>query len=308
MASKKEFHYGGQAVIEGVMIRGKSGVAIAVRQPDGEIRVTDQQIGSIYKGRLREIPFLRGIIVLLETMVLGMTALFQSAQIASAEDGEEQITPGMLWGTAIFSIIIGVAIFFVAPLLVTNYLIYPNVESAILANLFEGVLRIIIFILYLRLVSLMPDIKRVFAYHGAEHKSVNAFEAGVPMEVEYVRKYSTAHNRCGTSFLLVVMVLAIIVFSLLGKPPLWWGITSRIVLIPVIAAIGYEIIRFSAEHADNALVKIFLVPGLALQSMTTREPDDSQMEVAIAALRRVVDIDTGTATVAYPSTSEGSNS
>jgi uncharacterized protein YqhQ len=308
MSSQKEFHYGGQAVIEGVMIRGKNGVAIAVRQPDGEIKVTDQQIHSLYRGHWRDIPFVRGIIVLLETLVLGMNALFLSAQTASAEDGEEQITPGMLWGTAIFSIVIGIAIFFVAPLLVTNYLIYPNVSSAILANLFEGGLRIIIFVLYLWLVSLMPDIKRVFAYHGAEHKSVNAFESGVPLEVEHVKKYSTAHSRCGTSFLLVVLVLAIIVFSLLGKPPLWLGITSRIVLIPVIASIGYEVIRFGAEHADNAFVRALLVPGLALQSMTTRQPDDKQLEVAIAALKRVVAIDTGTATMAYPSISEGSNS
>jgi uncharacterized protein YqhQ len=306
--SQKKFHYGGQAVIEGVMMRGKNSVAIAVRQPDGEIKVTDQKLHNIYRGRVREIPFLRGIIVLIETMVLGMNALFLSAQIASAEDGEEQITPGMLWGTAIFSIVIGVAIFFIAPLLVTNYLIYPNVSSAILANLFEGALRIIIFILYLWLVSRMPDIKRVFAYHGAEHKSVNTLEAGVPLEVENVKKYSTAHSRCGTSFLLVVLVLAIIVFSLLGKPPLWLGITSRIVLIPVIAAIGYEIIRFFAEHAENPVIRVLLVPGMALQSMTTREPDEGQMEVAIAALKRVVAEDTGTDTAAYPSTSEGSNS
>jgi uncharacterized protein YqhQ len=308
MSSQKKFHYGGQAVIEGVMMRGQNGIAIAVRQPDGEIRVTDQNLHNMYKGRARQMPFIRGILVLIETMVLGMNALFMSAQIASAEDGEEQITPGMLWGTAIFSIVIGVAIFFVAPLLVTNYLIYPNVSSAILANLFEGVLRIIIFILYLWLVGRMKDIKRVFAYHGAEHKSVNTLEAGEPLQVENVKKYSTAHSRCGTSFLLIVLVLAIIVFSFLGKPPLWLGITSRIVLIPVIASIGYEIIRFFAEHAENPVIRVLLIPGLALQSMTTREPDEGQMEVAIAALKRVVAEDTGTSPAAYPSMSEGSNS
>lgn len=286
-----------------MMIRGQNGVAIAVRQPDGEIRTTDQQIASFYTGRFRQIPFFRGIIVLIETMVLGMNALFISAQVASAEDGKEQLTPGMLWGTAIFSLVIGIAIFFVGPLLLTNYLIYPYVASSILANLIEGIIRITIFILYLRLVSLMPDIKAVFAYHGAEHKSVNAFESGVPLEVESVKRYSTAHTRCGTSFLLVVLVLAIIVFSLLGKPPLWLGITSRIVLIPVIAAIGYEMIRFAAEHADNAVIRALLVPGLALQSMTTREPDDRQLEVAITALKRVIDIDSGKADAGYPSMS-----
>ncbi len=294
---EKKFYYGGQAVIEGVLMRGKQALAIAVRKSNGEITVTDRSITApIYQGNVRSIPFIRGVLVLVETMVMGIQALFYSAQAAATDQVQEEISPGMLWGTAIVSIVLGVAIFFVGPLLLTNYLIYPLVESSILANLIEGVLRLVIFIVYLWLISYMSDIRAVFAYHGAEHKSVNALEAGVPLEVDEVKKYSTAHTRCGTSFLLVVMVLAIVVFSLMGKPPLWLGIVSRIVLIPVIASIGYEIIRFFAGHVSNSLIRILLWPGLALQSLTTREPSDSQLEVAIAALKRVVAIDRGEAT------------
>jgi len=294
MPKEKKFYYGGQAVIEGVLMRGKKALAIAVRQSDGSIKVTDQAItAGIYQGNIKGVPFIRGVLLLIETMVLGIQALFYSAQAAASDQLEEKISPAMLWGTAIISMVIGVAVFFVGPLLITNYFIYPYVASSILANLIEGILRIIIFVAYLKLISNMSDIRAVFAYHGAEHKSVNAYEAGVELEVDAVKKYSTAHTRCGTSFLLIVMVLAIIVFSLLGKPPLWWGITSRIVLIPVIASIGYEMVRFAANHVSNRIVKAALWPGLALQSLTTREPSDQQLEVALAALRRVVAIDRG---------------
>ncbi|HJX04033.1 MAG TPA: DUF1385 domain-containing protein, partial [Dehalococcoidia bacterium] len=254
MPGEKPFYYGGQAVIEGVMMRGRKALAVAVRQSNGEIKISQQAIPSLYKGNLRQVPFLRGVIVLIETMVLGIQALFYSAQAAAADQTQEEISPGMLWGTAAVSIVLGVGIFFVGPLLITNLLIYPHVPSSILANLIEGVMRLAIFILYLRLITLMPDIKVVFAYHGAEHKAVNALESGVPLEVQAVRGYSTAHTRCGTSFLLVVLVLAIFVFSLLGKPPLWLGIISRIVLLPVIAAIGYEVIRFAAGHVESSRI------------------------------------------------------
>ncbi len=291
MAKQKPFHYGGQAVIEGVMMLGQHSVAVAVRQTDGEIKVSEQQIPKIYSGNLRQLPFVRGIIVLIETMVLGIQALFYSAQVAASDQVQEEISPGMLWGTAIISVVLGVAIFFVGPLIITNFLIYPYVASAVLANLIEGILRLAIFILYLKLISLMPDIKMVFAYHGAEHKAVNAFESGTPLNPEAVRKYSTAHTRCGTSFLLVVLVLAIVVFSFLGKPPLWLGILSRIILIPVIAALGYELIRLSAEHTNSGIFRAIMLPGLALQSLTTREPTDKQIEVALAALQRVIAVD-----------------
>jgi len=288
---EKSFHYGGQAVMEGVMIRGKEGVAISVRQPNGELNTVRQPLASIYKGRLREMPLVRGIIVLVETLVLGTRALLHSAQIASAEEGEEKIPTALLWGTVAVSLALGVALFFMIPLFATRYLIDPYIDSALLSVVLEGLIRIGIFIAYLKLISLMPDIRRVFAYHGAEHKVVNAYEAGVPLEVESVKNYSTAHARCGTAFLFIVLIVAIFVFALVGQPTLWIRILSRIALIPVIAVIGYEIMKFGAAHINNKIVRVLLAPGLMLQSMTTREPDDSQLEAAISALKEVLEID-----------------
>ncbi len=275
------------------MMRGRQNIAIAVRRPNGEINVTDRPLANLYKGRFREIPFVRGIIVLIETLVLGIQALLHSAQITTAEETDNEISPKLLWGTAVISIIFAMAIFFVIPLLITHYVIYPYFASAVVGNVFEGILRIGIFFLYLWLIGLMPDIKVVFAYHGAEHKVVNAYESGVPLELEHIKKYSTAHTRCGTSFLLVVLVIAIVVFTLLGRPPLWLGILSRILLLPVIAAIGYEFIRFGAANRNNLIVRSLLAPGIALQSMTTREPNDSQLETALSALTKVIEADRG---------------
>jgi len=282
----KPFYYGGQAVIEGVMMRGKDNVAISVRRPDGKLEVIKKPVPSIYKGRLRETPVVRGVIVLIETLVLGIQALLHSAQVASAEEGE--IPTALLWGTVAASIAFAVALFFIAPLFTTRYLIDPYIGSAVISNLAEGFLRIVIFVAYLKLIGLMPDIKKVFAYHGAEHKVVNAYEAGTPLEVEAVRNYSTAHARCGTSFIFIVLILAILVFALLGRPSLWLSILSRIVLIPVIAALSYEIMKFGASHIKNTVIRILLAPGLALQAMTTREPNDSQLEAAISALNGVI--------------------
>jgi uncharacterized protein YqhQ len=288
---EKSFHYGGQAVMDGVMIRGKEGVAISVRQPNGELNTVRQPLASIYKGRLREMPLVRGIIVLVETLVLGTRALLHSAQVAAAEEGEEKIPAALLWGTVAASLALGVVLFVMVPLFATRYLIDPYIGSALLSNIFEGLIRIGIFIAYLKLISLMPDIRRVFAYHGAEHKVVNAYEAGVPLEVEAVKNYSTAHARCGTAFLFIVLIVAIFVFALVGQPTIWIRILSRIALIPVIAVIGYEIMKFGAAHIDNKIVRVLLAPGLMLQSMTTREPDDSQIEAAISALSEVLEID-----------------
>jgi len=285
------FHYGGQAVIEGVMIRGRESVAVSVRQPNGELNIVRQPLGSIYKGRFREMPLVRGIIVLIETLVLGTRALLHSAQVASAEEIGEKIPTAVLWGTIAASIAFAVALFFLAPLFTTRYLVDPYINSTLLSNVVEGLIRIGIFIAYLKLIGLMPDIKKVFAYHGAEHKVVNAYEAGIPLDVESVKNYSTAHARCGTAFIFIVLIIAIFVFALLGRPPLWISIVSRIVLIPVIAIIGYEIMRFGAGHMENRIVKILLAPGLMLQAMTTREPDDSQLEAAISALDEVIKLD-----------------
>jgi len=287
----KSFHYGGQAVFEGVMIRGKEGVAISVRQPNGELNIVRQPLAGIYKGRLREMPLIRGIIVLVETMVLGTQSLLHSAQVAAAEEVGEKIPTALLWGTVAISLVLGVALFFMVPLFTTRYLIDPYINSVLLSNIFEGLIRIGIFIAYLKLISLMPDIKRVFEYHGAEHKVVNAYEAGVPLDVESVKNYSTAHARCGTAFLFIVLIVAILVFALVGQPTLWIRILSRIALIPVIAVISYEIMKFGAAHINNKVVRILLAPGLMLQSMTTREPDDSQIEAAISSLNEAIKID-----------------
>jgi len=303
---EKSFHYGGQAVMEGVMMRGKEGVAISVRQPNGELNVVRQPLASIYKGRLREMPLVRGIIVLVETLVLGTQSLLYSAQVAAAEETGEKIPTALLWGTVAASLALVVAIFLMVPLFVTRYLIDPYIDSALLSNVLEGLIRIGIFVAYLKLISLIPYIKRVFAYHGAEHKVVNAYEAGVPLEVESVKNYSTAHARCGTAFLFIVLIVAIFVFALFGQPTLWIRILSRIALIPVIAVIGYEIMKFGASHIENPVVRVLLAPGLLLQSITTREPDDSQIEAAIAALNEVIKIDRA-ADSSYHKADQGAN-
>jgi uncharacterized protein YqhQ len=236
-------------------------------------------------------PLIRGIIALVETLVLGTQSLLHSAQVAAAEEVGEKIPTALLWGTVAVSLALGVALFFMVPLFATRYLIDPYIDSALLSNIFEGLIRIGIFIAYIKLIGLIPDIKRVFAYHGAEHKVVNAYEAGVPLEVESVKSCSTAHARCGTAFLFIVLIVAIFVFALVGQPTLWIRILSRIVLIPVIAVISYEIMKFGAGHTKNPIVRILLAPGLMLQAITTREPDDSQLEAAISALNEVIKID-----------------
>ncbi|GAI49182.1 unnamed protein product, partial [marine sediment metagenome] len=195
-----------------------------------------------------------------------------------------------LWGIVAASMAFAVALFFITPLLATRYFdIY--IASDLISNLIEGLLRIGIFIAYLKLIGLFPDIKRVFAYHGAEHKVVNAYEAGCPLELEAIKSYPTAHARCGTSFIFAVLIIAILVFALLGRPSLWLTILSRIILLPVIAALGYEVTRFLARYSKSILSRILLAPGLRLQTMTTREPDDSQLEAAISALNEVIEAD-----------------
>jgi uncharacterized protein YqhQ len=292
MATPAPFYYGGQAVMEGVMMRGRKSMAVAVRRPNGEISLTSQPLPSLYKGRARNWPFVRGIIVLIETLALGTQSLLHSAQIAAAEE-EESISPALLWGSVVIAVAFAVALFFIAPLLLTRYLVDPHITSSLVSNLIEGIIRIGIFIAYLKIISLMPEVKRLFTYHGAEHKVVNAYEAGMPLELDYVRNYSTSHTRCGTSFLLAVLIISIVVFALLGRPSIWLSILSRVVLIPVIAAIGYEFVRFGATHHGNVLVRSLLAPGLLLQSMTTGEPNDSQLETAISAMKKVVETDSG---------------
>jgi len=283
----EKYYYGGQAVIEGVMMRGRKAMVTAVRRPSGDVAVDTQPLASFYTSHLRKTPLIRGIIVLVEALVLGIKTLLYSANV-SLEEEEEEISGGLVGVTVAVSLGLAVALFFLAPLFLTRLF---NIASPVLFNLVEGVIRVAIFILFLRVITLMPDIKRVFSYHGAEHKAVNAYEDGAPLEVEAARKYTTAHLRCGTSFLFAVLIIAIIVFALIGLPSLWLMILSRIILIPVIAGIGYEITHFAGRHTKSRLVRAILAPGLWLQSLTAREPDDSQLEVALSALRKVIEVE-----------------
>ena len=291
----QKFHYGGQAVIEGVMIRGRKAVVTTVRRPDGELVSDIQPLATIYTGGMRKTPLLRGIIALIEAMVIGIKSLLYSANV-SLEEEEEEISGKAIWLMIAISIALAILLFFIAPLFLTR-LIDPYISSSLVFHLIEGFIRLIIFIAYLKLVGLMPDIKRVFSYHGAEHKAVNALEAGAPLEVAATRSHDTAHVRCGTSFLFIVLIIAILVFALIGRSSLWLMILSRIVLIPVIAAFGYEMIQFGARHKNNSIIRAIMTPGLWLQTLTTREPDDSQIEVALTAVKKAVELDQAEETV-----------
>lgn len=282
-------YYGGQAVIEGVMMRGRKAAVTAVRRPGGGLAMDIRPLSAFFTGRVRRVPLFRGVVILIEAMVLGIKSLLYSASI-SLEEEEEELSGKSVWLMLGLALVLVVGLFFIAPLFLAK-LGSPYIQSSLVFHLIEGVIRLAIFIAYLKLISLIPDIKRVFAYHGAEHMTVNAYEDGVPLEVEAVRKYSKAHARCGTSFLFVVLIIAIVVFALIGRPSLWIMVLSRIVLIPVIAALGYEVIYFGARHVHNVFVRIILAPGLLLQKLTTNEPDDSQLEVAVAALKKVIEID-----------------
>jgi len=273
--------------MEGVMMRGRKTMVTAIRRPRGELAIDVQPLSALYSGRLRRTPFIRGIIVLIESLVLGIKSLLYSANAALEEEGEK-LSGGLVWIMMVVALGLAVALFFIVPLLLTKLL---NISSSLLFNLVDGLIRVAIFIAYLKLMTLAPDLKRVFAYHGAEHKVVNAYEAGVPLELEAIKNYSKAHMRCGTSFLFAVVIISIIVFALFGLHSTWLMVLSRIILIPVIAALGYEVIYFGGRHASNRFVRTILAPGLWLQALTTREPDDSQLEVAAVALKKVMEVD-----------------
>jgi uncharacterized protein YqhQ len=288
MAKQKKYNYGGQAVIEGVMIRGRTSMVTAVRRPNNEINVDVKPLSSA-TSTIRRIPLVRGVVVLIEAMVLGIQSLMHSANI-SMEEEDVKLSKGAIMGMMLVSAVLVIALFFMAPLFLTKWL-NNYIPTSLVFNIVEGVIRIAIFLVYLKAISYMNDIKRVFSYHGAEHKAVNAYEAGVPMEVDAIKSYSRAHVRCGTSFLFFVLVIAIIVFTFVGRQDMWLMVVSRIVLIPVIMGLGYELIYFGAKHTKNWLIKILLTPGLWLQSLTTGEPDDKQLEVAIAAMNKAVEVD-----------------
>lgn len=372
----ENYFYGGQAVMEGVMMRGRKTFAVACRAPNGDILVYEEELkpGPVLR-RVRNLAFIRGAVVLWDTLILGMRSLMFSANVGLQEELDEEeaeeelggfpwvtlsiltllgilavwflapivaglvndlvgseslesaigwaargifaavfaligiditrsyrkaveraasgepeepemMTGAILWVTVAFSLLMSIAIFFVVPVAASAWL-ERFIESHLLVNIIEGILRLALLIGYLVLISRAEDIRRVFAYHGAEHKTIHAYEKNLPLDIEHIRPQPLEHLRCGTGFLLIVVLISIVVFSMLGRPSLFWLITSRIVLVPLIAAIGFEVIRFAARHADSKLVQIVLAPGLALQGLTTREPDDDMLEVAVAAFKRV---------------------
>ena len=312
----KTFYYGGQAVIEGVMMRGRKTAAVAIRRPDNSIYLYQEVLNpKLYQNKLFQLPFLRGMLLLWEMLVLGSRLMTLSANVASgainpdeaaiepqtrgestsegsqvaSESAEKppQIGGGMLVITLLISLSFAVAIFFVGPLLITS-LFRNQIGEGWLNLTLEGLIRLGLLLGYLYLIGRVPDIQRVFGYHGAEHKAINAMEQGDPLDVEHVRRASRVHVRCGTGFLLLVMVVSIFVFALVGSPALLIKVLSRIVLVPVVAGVAYELMRLGAANYRFRVVRWLLTPGLALQGLTTREPDDSMIECAITSLKCVI--------------------
>ncbi len=282
MAEKSRFPlYGGQAVIEGVLMRGTHSVAIAMRAPNHQITIHKETLGSLYKNNIIKIPFLRGLVMLLDALILGVRAITISANTQTGED--EKIEGPLLYGTLLVSLAIGVGLFFLAPAALGQLSERFLGIGAWWGNLLEGVVRLGLLVGYIWAVGKMPDISRVFAYHGAEHKTINAYEAGVELTPDNVEKFTTEHPRCGTAFLLTLVLLSVLIFSLLGPLPLTWRLVSRIVFLPVLACLAYEYIRWTANHLNSRLVQILVKPNLALQHLTTREPGRDMLEVAIAA-------------------------
>jgi uncharacterized protein YqhQ len=293
---------GGQAVLEGVMMRSPSSWAVAVRKPDGMIAQVVEEITSpMAKRKIWRLPVIRGVIALGESLAIGFRALAISANYAaagqntgsdsdSAEDAEEEVSTELSRGQLIFAfaIAIGFAVmlFKVTPALITNWLPVHGTSGFVVV---EGGIRVVLFVAYLALISLLPDLRRVFQYHAAEHKAINCYEAGDELTPENVQRHSLIHVRCGTAFLLWVMVIAIFVFAFFGHPAWYWLIGTRILLLPVIAGLAYELIRFAGKHADNRVVQLLLAPGLWLQRLTTRQPSLDQLEVSIRALQQVLE-------------------
>ncbi len=273
--------YGGQAVIEGVLMRGKSAMAIAMRAPDGKIVTHTENLSAVYRGRISKTPFLRGIILLWDALGLGIHALTISANVQTGED--EKLEGPALYGTLAISLLAGIGLFFIAPAAVGGLFERFLGWSSWWSNVLEGILRLVLLVGYIWLLGFMPDVRRVFSYHGAEHKTINAYEAGAELKPEVVANFPLEHARCGTAFLLTLVILSILVFSLLGPMPMFWRLASRILLIPVLAGIAVEYIRWTANHLDWTIVRWMIKPNLALQSLTTREPDLAILEVAIAS-------------------------
>jgi uncharacterized protein YqhQ len=281
------YTYGGQALIEGVLMRGRDAIAVALRHPDGQIVYATERLDAGFHGSgWSKWPLIRGLVVLYETLVVGTRWLVRSANVQASEDGVE-LGKGSIALMLGLTLAAGIGIFFLLPLFIASVTI-QGPDHGFLQSLIEGLIRVAIFLGYLVLISRSPDIGRVFQYHGAEHMTIHALEAGDPLDVAAVRKYPTAHQRCGTEFLVVVILLSIIAFSLVGRQEPLVMIASRILLIPVIAAVGYEILRFGARHRKNPIMKVLLYPGLLVQMITTKQPTDDMIEVAIVSMEQAL--------------------
>ena len=284
-----KFNYGGQAVIEGVMMRGSKAMAVGVRNPQGEIVLHTQPLNQkLYGSRMMRIPFLRGLTMLWDALGLGLRSLMYSADVALGEQDAKFSGP-VAWGTIVVSLAFGLGLFVLLPKAVAA--LFEQAATPLASALIEGIVRLAIFVAYIWLIGQMGDIKRVFGYHGAEHKTINAYEAGVELTVESVQRFPLAHPRCGTAFLLTVVVLSIFFFAPLNTLglPLVVSLVTRLLLVPLVAMVAYEYIRFSARHLRNPIIRAVIVPNLALQAMTTRQPDDRMVEVAIAAFNRMME-------------------
>ena len=279
-------NYGGQAIVEGVMMRGREVCAIAVRAPDNSIVIKSQELAQVYRGRLMRLPFLRGLLILADALILGMRALTFSANIQVGEDEKIEGTSMVL--TLLFSLAFGLGLFFLLPAGVAYLTEVGLGLTNFVVNLVEGGVRLGLLVGYIWLIGFMPEIRRVYGYHGAEHKTINAFEAGANLDVDTVSRYSREHPRCGTAFLLTVVVFSIVLFSIIGPLPLLYRLVSRILLVPVLAMVAYEYIRFTAKHYNSPFIKPLVLPNLALQRLTTREPDNDMLEVAITAFKTML--------------------
>ncbi len=283
--------YGGQAVLEGVMMRGPSCWAVAVRKQNGEVAEITRDVRSpMQRHRVWRLPVIRGVIALGESLAIGFRALAISANYASQEEGEDgEVTTEISRGQIIFSFAIAIGfalmLFKVGPALLTNWLPIDGTKWFVIV---EGMIRVAVFVAYIALIGLLPDLRRVFQYHAAEHKAINALESGAELTPQNVQKFSLIHPRCGTAFLLWVMVIGIFVFALVGRPVWYWLVISRVALLPVIAGLAYELIRFAGRHQESRALMWLLAPGLWLQRLTTREPTLDQIEVSIRALEEVV--------------------
>jgi Predicted metal-dependent enzyme len=279
-------NYGGQAVIEGVMMRGPQSWAVAVRRSDQTIALDLNPVNSVLdRAPFLKWPFLRGVVVLGESLVIGLKALTYSAGQAAGE--EEEIKGWEMGLTLLAALTLAVLLFVVIPTGITHYAA-AGIKGSLAQNVLEGILRLAVFLGYVLAIGRLPDIKRVFAYHGAEHKVINAYEAKEALTAENVQKYSTFHPRCGTSFILIVLVFSIFLFSLLPAGDLWWRVASRILILPVLAGLSYEMLKLSAKYPEFVFSRLFIIPGRWLQGLTTREPGDDQVEVAIRALTAVL--------------------